>query len=202
MRIALIGVSGSGKTSLGEALSDDLDLHLIEHQSEACIHSIGGDGDFHTALAIHCLQWEEEQELSVNFITDGSAVERVAHALLDYHVKSVAADKEVRDKAVMAKIAVEFLSALAIDSWSYDHAFYLPLTDSAVIPEGDPVASSSPATISPALYETAVDELIPLVLEDLKLNFVTLEGSPEDRLAEALRRVRGDEDGTSEALHE
>lgn len=200
MRIALIGVSGAGKTTLGEALAEELDCHLIEHQSEACIHSLGQDGDFHTALAIHCLQWEDEQFCAnIDFITDGSAAERVAYSLLDYHVKSVAAEKEVRGQAVMAKIAVEFLSALAINSWSYDHAFYLPLADPVAIPEA-PVASSTPATVSPALYETAVDELIPLVLEDLRLDFVTLEGSPEDRLAQALRRVRGD-DGTAEALH-
>lgn len=206
MKVAVFGVAGSGKTKMVDAIMEALDdwesgfeFDVIEHPTDSDVFdgipiSIGQRGTFRTGLMLSTLQWGDRTTYRPRspWISDGSDVERVAYALLDFTLKSIAIDDETRGESTIAQIGVEMLSALAIDSWVYDHAFYLPLTqeqkDHAMslvddLGEGDPTPDEA--------FEMAVDELIPGVLEDLRLDFVTLEGSHEERLGQALELLKG-----------
>lgn len=163
MRIAILGAAGVGKTDLVQDLAKHFDLPALNHPSHLARLSFGQEGTFRTGLELHLHQWMDEIGRG-SYVADGSHLERVAHALHAAHMASTHPDEDVRRQAAMATIGAEMLSALAIDAWAYDYAFFIPMpVDERRGVEHDHDLDGLP----PAVYETAIDSLIPAIAEDL-----------------------------------
>lgn len=145
-KIVLVGAPSSGKSALAAAIRDTLGYEVVDGYIEGIEdrsdNTLGHFASYLGNLQAAIGRWEAERlALSTakhenpTLVTCGSVIETVVYngiqALVQARIdeESVSARAAQNDKR--NSISMMMLGVLTGDTWDYDHAFYLPLSDEA-----------------------------------------------------------------------
>jgi len=203
-RISLIGIPGSGKSELAEALSD----HIIRNDGCECKTPVsiiddyvsdvserldlaaGFDGFYVINVAIALERLGRERTASgKTVITCGSLIETTNYASLyvESHQRFWTTPEEEADNAKRTQAFLLMLGCLYMDSFNYDTVYYLP----PVLPVSDDRMKVLDRNIQAAFQVFPTIKITPLAAEGSSLEEVTAnriklieendEASPIDR---------------------
>lgn len=201
MRIALIGAPTSGKSQLARALQNVEDVLILDgfdHHLRQYELPMGKDATFREALVMHTEQYRQEigpRRFGHSFVSCGTGVERVAHALVRYQSMAISTSEAERKGSDIDMIGAEMLAALMIDGMVYDHVVYLPLVT-------DPPPGSDGTVPAASSFEAMVDEMIRQTMIDFGISAVWLEGTTEERLASLLTMLNESTGASSDGIDE
>lgn len=193
VRIALIGAPTSGKTELAQQLRtallprsfqlvDDYVPELAEQTDQAFSHYANYLGNCQVAVA----RWQKEIHVEQVLNPDGgldvrvtcgtileSTIYAAVHALANHNSGLPGIDLSTDRRAA---ITMAWLGVMAHDTWSYDHAFYLPLGVDA-----DP-------------WDKIVDDHIPEAADTLSVTVTRLPDARDERVGKAMEVILATEE--------
>jgi hypothetical protein len=158
LKIGLIGAPGSGKTELAEALSNELNIGVIDEYVGAVEHRLnyvlGRYATYVGNLAVMMERFACEREVGDDYIVCGTPVDTVTYMA----ASSYFGGHEGWQMRSASSLAVA--GCMVDDMWEYDHAFYLP-GGSAVENEDN--------------YLKGIEDELPSALKAFDIDFVELE---------------------------
>lgn len=167
MKIAIVGSHGVGKTTLSSKLSKILNLPIIPDVAVEAYKkgfAISENTPPEVQFWMFAKHLEYEKNLGENWIAD--------KCLIDY---SVYADVIFTDTRVTS-----LLSEMVSKNICYDLVFYLPIEFPI---EDDGVRSLDP------IFQKNVDDRYKRVLSQWNIPYISLTGSVEDRIRQAMNRL-------------
>lgn len=138
MNIALVGVPGSGKSKLAQALADHLDQHRSTYMVDNYVASaqersnmaIGPISDYLGNLYVTLERYGEERRARAEYthvITCGTFIETAVYTAMHFiSLLNTLSEEEKAAKAPQMDAVIRMLAVLYTDILDYDHAFYLP----------------------------------------------------------------------------
>lgn len=195
MKIGLIGVPGSGKTALAEAIqseemTNDFIPIIIDQYAETLADPLQGDwaigmeGGYLTNLVIalkrHSLErawWDEPGST----ITCGTVIESSVYMALHFQEAQkylTEADRPNEIKRIQA--SMEIFACLFMDTFKYDQVYYLPPMASM---EGEEWRKTMDQHLQAAFQAFGIENITPLAFE---------AGSNSELLALRLDQVKED----------
>lgn len=166
-RIALIGSFSTGKTTLGELLSQHLNLPLLPETAREVVElgfKLDKDATPETETLIFLKQYNNELSTE-EFVGDRSLIDVMAYAgwVLDNQPRT----KETTLWDECLKLAERRLRG------NYSHVFYLPIEFPIVL---DGLRPDDPA------FQAEIDERLLRILRAHDIRYTTVKGSVEERM--------------------
>jgi len=155
MSVALIGAPGVGKEDIAKKFIEIASPWLSE-QGEEIVYienpgnviserfdvAMGQFGDYRESLWAFFNRLEQERLAEINgksYIVSGTILESLAHAGIKYEITMLGADSgiitpETQFDLQKLQIAMTLLTYLFVDNFRYKFAFYVPRSESIIIP--------------------------------------------------------------------
>lgn len=174
-RIALIGSFSTGKTTLGELLSQHLELPLLPETARQVIElgfKLDKDATPETETLIFLKQYNNELSTD-EFVGDRSLIDVMAYAgwVLDNQPRC----KETALWDECVKLAERRLRG------NYSHVFYLPIEFPIVL---DGLRPDDPA------FQAEIDERLLRLLRSHDIDYITIKGSVEERMEQITQHLK------------
>ena len=196
--IALIGAPGSGKQEITQAYKDIADpwfavkeagaLNVLANPGnviqEELNTAMGLFGGWKEDLRVFFRRYEQEQAFRANgenFITLGTALENLAHCGVNMEniIRSIQTEEQQQALQIQ-QIAMTQLTYLFTSTFQYTFAFYVPKTDSIILPD---------ASDSEDNYNRRVDDALKMVFNNFGIRIQVLGGTVEEKAQEIFDTV-------------
>lgn len=134
MKIALLGIPGSGKTVLAATLRDQLNEnadvidHYAEDVAERGDYAIGLEGGWLASVTISTERYARERGAKKDtVITCGTLLESSVYTMMHFEEMSEFYTEQEKENAnERINTSMRFFANLYLDTFRYDKAFYLP----------------------------------------------------------------------------
>lgn len=176
--IALMGAPSSGKSRLADELSKSLNAKVVDDyalkvEEEANI-VLGVYGTYFGDVGVALARVGAERKLLEDepeyVVTCGTIVDTITYGSIAESINGVPERTE---------IVMRFMGLLMWDSFSYDHIFLLPVSDEAT-------------TFEQQFYKELCE-----AIDAFDIAFTRLSENPDERLDEALIKIKGEVDDAS-----
>lgn len=168
-RIAIVGSFSTGKTTLSTALAEKLDLPLLPDVARG-LSSLGFKLDQDATPELEALIFLKQfnaEASTPEFVADYSLVHVMAYA-------GWVLDHQSYRKEMLLWEECERLAETRLHS-NYSHVYYLPIEFAIVL---DGLRPDDPA------FQKEIDERVMGILTSHRIDYQTLTGSVEERLAQ------------------
>lgn len=141
MRIGLIGAPGSGKSSLGRALSKELGISLVDNYVQKVQKStnlaLGPWASYSEHMVVNGIRYAAEEKVGAEGrVTVGTPLDTLVYALVksDTVLNRGARDNQdaIRELYKNAQVAIRGLTLFLTETWDYDISFYLPFSEETI----------------------------------------------------------------------
>lgn len=178
--IALIGMPGSGKSELAKAIGEKLDgtYEVVDGYAEEISLKgrlgLGMAASYFSNLAVAvnrvCSERGAMENKPKHIVVCGTHIETIAYASINGFINQQDDEQENALHIQRMQLFMRFLGMLVKDTFGYNHIFYLP--------------SNSEDT-----FIKQMDIELTQALETLGTDYVTLSGTPEEQLENALKEI-------------
>jgi GTPase SAR1 family protein len=169
-KIGFIGSHGVGKTTLliefvGKLIRENIDFYTITDTARKCPHRINKESNFQSQLWIFREQTRQEHNFNNGkvLLSDRTVLDIIAYS------------QYAMNNNMMSRDEFEILKTLVKD-WSEINPYlfvYVPIPEGLEI-EDDGVRDTDKE------YQMTIDTYIKKILDDLKLNYITLENNGKE----------------------